>query len=237
MLDGYKGTSLMPFRCFRTLCVVALWLSFSVMARATHAQPRHAALVLIDNGTPNCGSMQIASLTISDTQIGAPFLTLVSCDPTDEDFTWGIDVQTALGCPPDRTVFRSFGGEGKPAENDTTCRPILRRQGSQISGRLDIPPIQAFLRNNHFRSLSIHILAPNYEVVHCETSGGRESEVDSQKHACAFTLDGNTNFPPAILYSFAFDRAYVVRVAFILGFLLLILIGVTFWFWHDAQQR
>lgn len=207
------------------------------MASATHAQPRRAALVLIDNSTPNCGSVQVASLTINNTEIEAPLLTLVSCDPTDEDFRWGIDVQTALGCPSDKTVFTSFGGEGKPAETDATCRPILRRRGSRLSGRLDIPPIQAFLRNNHFRSLSIHILAPDYEVVHCETGGGEEPAVDNQEHACTFTLDGSTNFSPAILYSFAFDRAYIVRAAFILGFLLLILIAVTFWFWHHARQR
>lgn len=207
------------------------------MAGAIYAQPRPAALVPVDNGTPNCGFRQVASLTIDDTEIEGPYLTLVSCDPTDEDFRWGIDVQTALGCPSDRTVFTSFGGEGKPAETDATCRLILRRQGPRLSGRLDIPPIQAFLRNNHFRSLSIHILAPDYEVVHCEASGERESDVDNQEHACTFTLDGNTNFPPAILYSFAFDRAYIVRVAFILGSLLLILIGVTFWFWRRARQR
>ena len=228
----------MLFRCLRILCVVPLWLSFSAMAAATYAQTRGAALVLLDNGTPNCGSMQVASLTINDTQIEGPFLTLISCDPTDEGFSWGIDVQTALGCPSEGTVFTPWGGEGKPAEIDATCKPLLQRQGHRLSGRLDIPPIQAFLRKNHFRSLSIHILAPRYEVVHCETSEERESEVDNQKHACAFTLDGSTSFPSAILYSFAFDRAYIARfTSIILGFLLLILIGVTLWFRRRAQQQ
>lgn len=226
----------MAFKCFRILFTVLLWMYFSATAVVTYAQAPHMALTAAGNDTPNCGSLQVASLTIDATQMETPSLTLIACDPSEQGFTWGDDVQAALACPSDGTFFTPFGGEGSPAEMDVTCQPLLRRQGLRLSGRLDIPPIQAFLAHNHFQSLSIRILPPGYGSVNCQADNQQNSALGNQRHACAFTLDASANQPSAILYSFGFDRASIARMISVFAFLLLIPIALTFWFRRRASS-
>ena len=144
------------------------------------------------------------------------------------------EIKRALSCPngPDISSFHSEGLVGLEA----TCEFPLTRDGLRFSGAFDIPTVQRILRRpGEEHSLEMTFLLPDYGNAGCEP----KTENSYRRRGilgCTYSFPSTQTDRPEIRFSFGYRKVEILRVAGILGFLLVLPIAATLWLRRRAQR-
>ncbi len=222
-------------KCLHVVGLCALLIALiSASAPTTYGQSTDSNATVTDEDLPDCDSPQFGFLTIDASQTGVSDLSLSACfDPARVPES-NPEILAALGCASGEGQVSAFRDAGL-AGIEATCRSPLRQVALGFSGQVDVHPAQKFLRGVGVDILSIQIWIPRYGVGHCDPVAGGKTYTYKEGVACGYVLRGAANDPQRITYSFGYDSARIVRIASILGFLLLVPFPFVFWFRRQAS--
>ena len=186
-----------------------------------------------DEEPPDCDAPQFGILGIYAQQEGYANLSLTVCFDPARKAESNQSLIAALGCPTEQTRLLRF--KDKELEGvEVSCKLRLSRRALQFSNRVNVVAIQTYLKSAGANALSLHIWMPPNGSAGCDPASGAKIYGIQDGVECDYVFKGVSDDPPAIGYSFGYGPAMVTRIAFILGFLLLIPIALTLWFRQQA---
>jgi Zn-dependent protease with chaperone function len=141
-------------------------------------------------------------------------------------------LSTALGCPLEQWRYSREDGY----ENTTLygeCHLLLQKTFFTRKGEIDLQPFKDLLKAGEGDVLSVNLLIPRSELLQCDPGPLGAPQIPA-KSACLYLFEDASALPRTLHFRFGYDSARTFWKGGALGFLLLIPIGLTFWFRHRA---
>src|SRR5262249_25761828 len=143
-------------------------------------------------------------------------------------------ISSVLGCPlRDADIYDDDEEEDRMVLW-ASCDFRLHRSGTLLHGRFGTRPIRDL--QNHVPDLesTIVVMVPQHGVVHCDPPPDKTHD-HSPGGTCFFLLEQSGQFPDVLQFEYGYARRSITLVVGALGFLLLVPLGITFWFRGHAR--
>jgi hypothetical protein len=212
-----------------------LGLALAVIILLLAAAPGHGQTPSPQSSSadePNCDSPEFGFLTIYANQSGSVEYSLSFCFAPEREVEMRQKLPAVLGCSSSQMDFLNYKDRAM-AGLGAACEKSIPRHGLRFSEQLNPSPIRDLLKSAGVDSLSINISIPLNGTARCDPEPEEESDSQTARE-CAYLLKGPAGDAPVIHFSFGYDTSILVRIATILGFLLLLPILLTLWIRHRA---
>src|SRR5229473_508319 len=109
------------------------------------------------------------------------------------------------------------------------CEIPMRRSRFAQTGSIDLSPTIAVLNFEPKPEFILRLSIPNHDFVRCDPAP-TEFHQAAESGTCLYISKSADRVPKSVKFQSGYRRGHVARMAGLLGFLLLLPLGATFWF-------
>jgi len=220
----HPGRTFVPFqRCIGGALLLLTLVSSPAWAQASSANPASAA-----NTDKAAQETHVVEMSVDLYEDHTAEILLEFESNLEPKFNFPQILSAALGCQLGGMELR------RNTERNTTiltadCDIPLRPSRFTQTGTLAISPIVAILNFEPKPDFILNISVPNHDFVRCDPAP-TDFHTSADIVNCSYILTSPSRVPEAIHFQAGYTFGHVARMAGILGFLLLLPVGATFWF-------
>jgi hypothetical protein len=177
---------------------------------------------------PNCDFPQSPFLSVDTNPRGSALVSIVLCFDAPHEATVRQTLPAALGCAEDGLRLTRFEDRGLVGF-DASCEIQLPRRNLRSAGQFAVEPILGVVRGTGARQLVVDVWVPLVGDSRCDPTPTTTVNFPPGARECTYNFLGAAVGPKILRFSFGYGVGEVCRIVGILGFLLLLLIGLTLW--------